>query len=111
MTVMVERHMNRTVRRTNPDRDRIMGIVAQEIVIRKANDFPRTAWKLASADTYAPVSVVIPHVLEVLVGDDGILLKREAVDRLTKISVDREGMRIDERNVPLDAAKIVGDCG
>ena len=78
--MVIKGKVDGAVCRTDADRNRIVGIVASEIIIIKANHFPLPDRKLTTCNTDLAIAIVVTDVLVTGVRYHGILLERTAID-------------------------------
>ena len=93
---MVERQVDRSVFRANPQGDRIVGVVALEIVVFEPNGLPLAGRQFPPGQAHLPLGVVVADVLVLLVGGQGVLLKRQAVNALPKAALDCKGAGVND---------------
>ena len=75
VAMVVECDVDRAVLRTDPQRDRIVSIIALELVVVEADDLPTAGRQLPPGNTDLSCGIVVCDVLMSPVGDDRILLE------------------------------------
>ena len=82
MTVVIECHVDGAVVRTDADANHVVRIVAREMIVREADDRPRSVRQRPASDTHSATCVVITDVLVTCVSYNRVLLKRQTVNAL-----------------------------
>lgn len=73
---MIERHVERGVPLADADANDVVRIVAGKMVVREANNVPRSVRQCSSGDAHPALSVIVADVLVAAVRNDCLLLKR-----------------------------------
>ena len=97
IVVVIKCQMDRSILGADTDGNRIVGVVAPEVVVLEPNHLPLVAGKLPPGNANLPFRVVVRDVLMTLMRHQGILLKRLTIDGTAEATVDRQGLRVDNR--------------
>ena len=97
MTVVVEGEVDRAIGGADAEGYDVVGVVTAEIVIAEPDCPPGPAWQFAAGDADPAMTVVVGNVLMPGVGDDSVLLKRQAVNGPPEAPFNGQGARVDDR--------------